>query len=780
MAGIGLNVGLKALIASQTALETIGHNISNAATPGYSRQRLEISASRSILLRGLSLGSGVDADVVRRTADALIHQRLVAQSSSLGRLDARLGGLGEIESLLGEPGDNGVSALLDGFFGSLSALSASPGERLLRTSAVEDGANLAAGLNQLAAHLDTTGRSALDAVTGQVDEVNQLTRRIHALNGQIVDSEASGAPANDLRDQRELALQDLAGRLDVTFHEAKDGAVQVYSRGQMLVGLTRSYDVTATRSAAGDVTLRVAGASQPLEPRGGSLGGLLSLGTEIVPGVRADLDRLAHNLIFEMNKAHSTGVPPAGSFRQLTATYAFEDSNGDGSTLDELVAGGALPFEAQDGAFYVNVVDTTDGSVATTRVDVDAQRTTVADLVAALDAVPDLSARIDGSGRLQITAANGRRFDFGRRLDAAPDADGTFGGGRASLTAGADGPYALAGGDTLDFVGPLGAFTVTLAAASFADPAQATPEELASALNADSGFATNGLRAVVTAGRVAVQTVGTGSAQGFQVAGGSALGALGWTAGTTVAGHDTSVAVEIGGAYTGEDNETYTFTPASDGTVGTTPGLTVEVRNANGDLVSTLDVGAGYEPGSALELPGGLTVRFGFGELSAAHNDRFSLLALADPDTSDVLGALGLNALFTGQDAGDIALRKDIAADPALLSTSGSGAEGDNGALLQLIGAQTRPVAALDGVSLGGFYAGFVGGVGADASAAQGSRDVEGALMDSLVARREQISGVNVDEELVNMIQFQQAYATAAQFIQVVNQTQNDLLSIII
>ena len=77
MSSIGLGTGLRALLSAQMTLDTIGHNIANAYTPGYSRQRLEISSSRSLILRGLSIGNGVDADVIRRTADSLINKRLV-------------------------------------------------------------------------------------------------------------------------------------------------------------------------------------------------------------------------------------------------------------------------------------------------------------------------------------------------------------------------------------------------------------------------------------------------------------------------------------------------------------------------------------------------------------------------------------------------------------------------------------------------------------------------------------------------------------------------------
>ena len=86
MANISLNTGLRALMTSQAALQTIGHNISNANTPGYSRQSLSIRASAPIRMQNLWMGTGVDATSVERTVDQLLQRRLTGQVSSLQRL----------------------------------------------------------------------------------------------------------------------------------------------------------------------------------------------------------------------------------------------------------------------------------------------------------------------------------------------------------------------------------------------------------------------------------------------------------------------------------------------------------------------------------------------------------------------------------------------------------------------------------------------------------------------------------------------------------------------
>ena len=403
---------------------------------------------------------------------------------------------------------------------------------------------------------------------------------------------------------------------------------------------------------------------------------------------------------------------------------------------------------------------------------------TIGELVDAFNDVPGLSAGIDPSGHLRLSADVGTRFDFARGLDTSPDALGSFGGARASIGSGGEGPFALASGDTLTLTGPAGPYTVTFVPTDFAEITQASAEEIAAVINADPGTAANGLQARTVGGQLVLQSIAEGSTTSFEVTAGSALGALGLTPGTTVTGHDTAVTVTLTGSYEGAGNRDLTFRPTVDGEIGTTPGLQVEVFDANGSLVKTLDVGAGYQPGSEIELVDGVRVSFGLGTLSATHNDAFDATFVAASDSSDVLVALGLGSFFEGTGLADIAVRSDIAADPSRLATSDDGSPGDNGALLRLLALQ-ESVASELGTSFGEFYGSVVGDVGFQIQSTEKSLELESFLVDSLVARRQQVSGVNMDEELVDMIRFEQAFGAAAQFIQVVNSLNDEILNLV-
>ncbi|MEM1333936.1 MAG: flagellar basal body rod C-terminal domain-containing protein, partial [Actinomycetota bacterium] len=621
---------------------------------------------------------------------------------------------------------------------------------------------------------DTQGQVRL-----QVQQVNLLADQIVSLNQDITQIEASGTPANDLRDQRDQVLKGLAGYVDIQTTEDDIGAVRVTVSGQLLVGSGRSFDLEVNTLTGGEIELSMQGSERPVNLKSGSIAGLISLTDGFFDSVSEDLDLLARNMILEVNRLHSTGIPADGSFTQLLGQNQLTDTNENGDFTDELLSDAGLPFDISAGVLYVNVVDQSTGDTTTRTLDIDPSRTTVGDLLSDLNEVSHLSADVNATGQLQIFADNGFGFDFGARLNDAPDLEGTLGGGNASLGAGLAGPYALSPGGTLDITGTVSSFSVTFDTGDFFSITSATPEEVAAVINSDTNAIANGIEAVVEADRVFLQTRGSGSSESFTINGGTSAAAFGWGAGTNVSGHETSVDIAISGSYTGAANDTFTFVPSADGTIGTTPGLFIEVFNSVGQKVADLDVGEGYQPGTELAVADGVTAKFGFGEISATDNDRISLEVIADSDTSDALVALGLNSLFTGSSAADISVREDIEFDPDLIAASRTGAEGDNQVLLDILGLQSSSITELSDQTFGAFYGATIGDIGFDVASTSSALEVEASLVETLEARREQVSGVNVDEELVNMIQFEQAFAAASQYIQVVNSLNDDLLSIL-
>ena len=779
MGSIGLNIGLKALLTSQSALETIGHNLSNANTPGYSRQSLQLSNARSVHVRGLMQGTGVQANVVKRTVDDLLNKRLLSQTSSLERLSTRYQGLATTETLFDNSNGNGVEGLLQNLFGSFSALSSAPDDNVLRADTVQNAVAMSSRFNQVASGLSDLTHETTLRLSSHVEAVNVLTAEISELNGQISSSEVSTVTANDLRDRRDLALRELSEIVDTRVTEDASGAVRVMVGGQPIVTPTDRLELLIEADTEGQFSLRVEGGSSPLEVQGGAIGGLMELLSGFLPRVSGELDEFAHNLILELNRVHSTGIGADGPFQHLTGSSSVEDQDGDGSLVDELISRSGLPFDVTAGEVYVNITDQATGEFEKFKIDIDPDRTTFARLLSDLNALPNLNANLDGQGRLQLIADSGYGFDFSSRLDTNPDPIGSMGGGRATLGTGFAGPFSLSSGDTLDLAGPAGSFTVTFNASQFQQIGQATAQEVAAAINADPNMQANGLVASAVGGDLVLQTAGTGSTSSFTVSGGSALGSFGWTAGTVVTGQDVSVDARFSGQYAGQTNQTLTFRPNMDGTIGNTPGLFIGVFDASGQKLGDLAVGQGYTPGTELSVLHGVSVSFQLGQVSATDNDVMQIDLVADADTADVLPALGLNSLLTGTDAGSMGVRDDLELDPDLLATSYTGAQGDNGTLLELLSLNETQISGLGNLTLDERFAEISGSVAQDVASTDSALDAEQFLLDSLQARRDQVSGVNVDEELVSLIEFEQAFAAASQYIRVISDLNQDLLAIV-
>jgi flagellar hook-associated protein FlgK len=782
--GFGMGAGLRALTASRLGMQTAGNNVSNANTKGYSRQRVELSAASPFTIgRGLQLGTGVEVGGISRLVDGGLERRIQMQMGMQGAALLDYQRLDEVEGILGEP-DGGLSATLAGLFGAVEQLRTDPADRALRGGLTQAGSKLAQGFRLVAGRLGDLGASTFDEVRGLVRQVNQSAAKIAELNRQIVAVEATGATANDLRDTRAQAIKDVGGLLDVNAIERSSGSVDLLVGGTLLVAGDRVSALSVGKDAAGGTMITAGATGVVTGLRSGRIPALLAQEQGKLPGIGGRIDQLARNTILEWNRIHSTGMPSSGPFATLTSAYAAKDRNGSGVAGDELLNQAGLPFDVQTGELYVAVTDQASGALQRTRIAVDPRAMTLQGLAAELSKIPHLSSTVDPTGRLRISADAGYGFDFSPRLDPAPDSRGTFGGTNPTVGSTRSGPYDLSG-QTFPLVfavttGPASApvvTNVTLQANEFANPAAATVDELVAAINQDLG--TTGT-ATAVGGRLVLRSAEGGSAAHMQLANvgaGTALQALGLS-GAAANGRDTALSVQVSGTYTGSSNQQLVFVPESDGRIGQTQDLRIQVRDRAGNLLTTLNVGAGYEPGTPLAIGNGVKVAFGTGEISATHGNAFELDTLADSDTSDVLVALGLNSFFLGTGAGDIEMNPELLANPDRVAAGIGTAGGDASNLARLVGLRTRNLGGLDANTLEDFYADLVGDVGFDVSAAKGTVDAQQQLLDYLQAEREKVSGVNVDEEMVDMMRFQQSYEAAARFISIAQQMTDTLINL--
>jgi flagellar hook-associated protein FlgK len=216
------------------------------------------------------------------------------------------------------------------------------------------------------------------------------------------------------------------------------------------------------------------------------------------------------------------------------------------------------------------------------------------------------------------------------------------------------------------------------------------------------------------------------------------------------AGISGSTSPTIGGAYFGAKNDTYTFEFLGSGTIGVTPDLTLEVRNSAGAVVASLNVGQGYEPGSALMVADGVSISLASGTANAG--DTFLERVIAESDTAGILTALGLNTFFTGHDASDIRVRGELVTNPGLLAASATGQPGDGSILRRMAAVRDLPVLENSTRTLSQAYVAMVGDVGQQVQALDQRQTNQSSLSQSLAAQQQSVSGVDPNEEPLSCI----------------------------
>ncbi|MFN7252520.1 MAG: flagellar hook-associated protein FlgK [Anaerobacillus sp.] len=226
----GLETGRRALFTQQTALHTTGHNIANANTAGFSRQRVNFSQTEAFPKPGLNmpgipgqLGTGVKAGAIQRIREGFLDTQFRAETSKFGYWDSRQVALRKMEDVMNEPTEDGLAKTLDRFWSSLQDLSVHPEDSGARSVVRQRGMALAETFNYTADSLKAVQRDMKEQINVTLNEVNSLARQINNLNKQIASVEPHGYLPNDLYDQRDLLVDRLSQIANVKVERVGSG-----------------------------------------------------------------------------------------------------------------------------------------------------------------------------------------------------------------------------------------------------------------------------------------------------------------------------------------------------------------------------------------------------------------------------------------------------------------------------------------------------------------------------------------------------------------------------
>jgi flagellar hook-associated protein 1 FlgK len=429
-----LLIGRTALNASQAAIQVTGNNMANAATPGYHRQRVEMGPLRG-QRQGLSFaGRGVEITRISRAIDPALTARFRGALAQENASAVERQVLSSLEAMMNELTDADLSSQMGRFFNAWSELANNPGSSVTRSAVVEEGANLAGFINGLRSDLVQQRGQIERQIAFNVDRANTLLTEIAGLNQAIVNAEQGNAVEGNLRDQRGMLLDELAGMLDVTVIEQQSGAVDVLVDSfPIVLGSTargmeldvRSVEPNPQLNEPGGIEYRIMSKLDQEEIRltSGTLGGLLQQRDGSIQRTIDELDSVAATLAFEVNRLHTSGRPVNG-LTDITSSQSLEPSEWALSLNDptnETLA--LLPFAPRNGSFQVQVTDENGNTFdQTIFVDLDGidsagatgfgDDTTLDDLRASIDAVPNLNAEITPTGSLRVFTDAGYEVSF--------------------------------------------------------------------------------------------------------------------------------------------------------------------------------------------------------------------------------------------------------------------------------------------------------------------------------------------------------------------------------
>lgn len=337
-----LKTGLSGLLAFQRALDTTSHNISNVGTDGYSRQRVEIGTRPAQPYGNGWVGRGASVQTTARVYDEFVAGQARTTASSFQHLDVYASNAERLNNLLGAS-STGLGATLQNFVNAFQAVASSPASIPARQVLLSEASTLQQRLQSFDSRIDEMDAEVNSRLTGELNEINAIAAGIARLNNEISIGYArtGGQPPNDLLDQRDRLLDQLAQKVSANAVKQDGGTVNVFiGNGQPLVLGAISNDLTTVQDTFDPHRLGVAmqtqGGSVDITRNisGGSVGGALDFRREQLDPARNALGRISVALTEIVNGQHREGIDLSGALGgDLFAVGAVE-------TLESTLNGG--------------------------------------------------------------------------------------------------------------------------------------------------------------------------------------------------------------------------------------------------------------------------------------------------------------------------------------------------------------------------------------------------------------------------------------------------------
>lgn len=313
----GIEIGKRSLMAHSTQIQTAGHNISNADTEGYSRQRVIVKSFEPIYRPDLEramvpgqIGQGCDVESINRIKDELLESRIVEQKNVESYWETRDKYYSMIESVYNEPNDVSVRTNMDKFWQGWQELSTYPESDAARLAVVVRGQTLTNSIQQQYKSLRGIGDQINGDIEAVVKQVNDLSRQIASVNCEIVRSKGLGDNPNDLMDRRDLLVEKLSSLINVTVTQKDPDEFMVHTDGQIIVqgSLARQIETVGQLDNNGYGKLMWSDTKLDAEFHGGTLGALVELRDKDIRTEIQSLNTMALNFADLVNDVHRNAI----------------------------------------------------------------------------------------------------------------------------------------------------------------------------------------------------------------------------------------------------------------------------------------------------------------------------------------------------------------------------------------------------------------------------------------------------------------------------------------
>jgi flagellar hook-associated protein 1 FlgK len=358
-----LNMASRSLQTQMTGVEVTGQNIANVNTTGYSRQRVQISASPDVMTSIGPEGTGATATSIQQIVSNLLNTQIQTQGSTSGYWNSQQTALQSAQDALGEflngsgstssttssttdTTGSGLSTQLTDFFSAFSAL-ASSGSDANKQAAIGAAQSLATSFNNIDTQFNNVKTSLNSSLSDDVDSANKLLSDIASLNKSIYSSEFSGGNANNLRDEREQDLENLSQLTNITTSTGSNGAVNVTVSGQTLVSGDSVSDTLQTYDPGnGNLLVRTATGGVNLTLTGGSMQGTIDARDGTLATMQSGVNLLAQTLISQVNTVNDSGYNSSGG----TGTTLFTGTGSADIGVNSALTNNASLLQISDSA----------------------------------------------------------------------------------------------------------------------------------------------------------------------------------------------------------------------------------------------------------------------------------------------------------------------------------------------------------------------------------------------------------------------------------------------